>query len=148
MKYIVCDLDGTLSLTEHRQHFLDQSPPDWDGFFMACGDDLPNWPVVETVRALSDYYENSDEARIVIFSGRSDKAKDITRMWLAEFSVPYHKLRMRQDGDFTPDDQLKQQWLDEIGAENVLFCIDDRQKVVDMWRKQGLTCFQVAAGDF
>jgi hypothetical protein len=26
--------------------------------------------------------------------------------------------------------------------------VDDRQKVVDMWRAEGLTCFQVAPGDF
>lgn len=148
MKYIICDLDGTLSLTEHRQYFLDKKPADWDGFFLACGDDSPNWPVIYTIAALYDYFESDGEVNIVIFSGRSDIALDATRMWLAEFEVKHHELRMRKQGDFTPDDVLKQQWLDEIGKENVLFCIDDRQKVVDMWREQGLACFQVAAGDF
>ena len=148
MKHIICDLDGTLSLTDHRQHFLEKDPADWDGFFLACGDDLPNWPVIYVLAALYEYFEASGEARISIFSGRSDIALDITRMWLAEFEVKYHDLKMRKQGDFTPDNELKQQWLEEIGQENVLFCIDDRQKVVDMWRQQGLTCFQVASGNF
>lgn len=29
-----------------------------------------------------------------------------------------------------------------------LYIYDDRQKVVDMWRSKGLTCFQVAPGNF
>ena len=29
------------------------------------------------------------------------------------------------------------------------FCIfDDRKKVVDMWRQEGLTCFEVEEGNF
>ena len=35
-----------------------------------------------------------------------------------------------------------------IGKENIVGVFDDRQKVVDMWRKNGLTCFQVADGNF
>jgi hypothetical protein len=31
---------------------------------------------------------------------------------------------------------------------NVLFVMDDRNQVVNMWREQGLTCFQVADGNF
>jgi hypothetical protein len=51
-----------------------------------------------------------------------------------------------------PDDKLKQFWLDDLFPEldknNILCIFDDRQKVVDMWRKNGLICFQVAPGDF
>ena len=43
---------------------------------------------------------------------------------------------------------LKQMWLDGIGVDNVAMVFDDRQQVVDMWRSNGLTCFQVADGDF
>ena len=35
-----------------------------------------------------------------------------------------------------------------IGKDNVAMVFDDRQQVVDMWRYNGLTCFQVADGDF
>jgi hypothetical protein len=55
---------------------------------------------------------------------------------------------MRPQGSFTPDDVLKQAWLDELGADNVFCVFDDRDKVVQMWRNNGLTCFQVAPGNF
>ena len=32
--------------------------------------------------------------------------------------------------------------------DNVFAVFDDRNQVVDMWRSNGLTCFQVADGDF
>ncbi len=31
---------------------------------------------------------------------------------------------------------------------SVQFVMDDRQRVVDMWRSKGLKCLQVAPGDF
>jgi hypothetical protein len=49
---------------------------------------------------------------------------------------------------YTKDSDLKQMWLDGIGVDNVAMVFDDRQQVVDMWRSNGLTCFQVADGDF
>ena len=36
----------------------------------------------------------------------------------------------------------------EMVNEDNLIIFDDRQSVVDMWRSRGLTCFQVAKGDF
>ena len=35
-----------------------------------------------------------------------------------------------------------------IDKDDVFAVFDDRQQVVDMWRSNGLTCFQVADGDF
>jgi hypothetical protein len=37
---------------------------------------------------------------------------------------------------------------DHLDINDVFCVVDDRQKVVDMWRENGLTCFQVAPGDF
>ena len=49
---------------------------------------------------------------------------------------------------YLPDNDLKQMWLDNIGKDNVAMVFDDRNQVVDMWRQNGLTCFQVADGNF
>ena len=49
---------------------------------------------------------------------------------------------------FTPDDVLKQNWLNDLDKKDILCVFDDRQKVVDMWRNNGISCFQVAPGDF
>ena len=51
-----------------------------------------------------------------------------------------------------PDDTLKQNWLDLLFPDNkkedIVCVFDDRDKVVKMWRDNGLTCFQVAEGAF
>ena len=48
-----------------------------------------------------------------------------------------------------PDDILKKKMLDTfVDINDVFLVVDDRNKVVDMWRGLGLTVFQVAPGDF
>ena len=57
---------------------------------------------------------------------------------------------MRKLDDKRRDDIVKKELFDENirGRFNVKFVIDDRNRVVDMWRQIGLTCFQVEEGDF
>jgi hypothetical protein len=45
---------------------------------------------------------------------------------------------------------LKKQWLDELilQGHEILCVFDDRDKVVKMWRENGISCFQVAEGSF
>ena len=59
-------------------------------------------------------------------------------------------LYMRAEGDHRPDWIVKKElFLNEISKKyNIELVIDDRQQVVDMWRSLGLTCFQVAEGNF
>ena len=53
------------------------------------------------------------------------------------------------DMRFMPDEILKKKMLDKfVDIDDVLFVVDDRNKVVDMWRDLGLTVFQPAPGDF
>ncbi len=144
---VIFDLDGTLALIDHRRPILDDksvpSEKRWRDFFAACVDDEPNHPVITTLRALHKlgYY-------IIIFSGRSDEVKQQTLEWLEKYGVLFHELTMRKAGDFTPDEELKKSWLADLDKENILCVFDDRAKVVSMWREEGLTCFQVAPGDF
>ena len=148
-KIVIADLDGTIALIEHRRHWLDaERHPDltsderWRKFFAECVNDTPNTPVIESLIALDNFgYE------IHIFSGRSDEVREATMMWL-QYKVPYNVLKMRAAGDFTKDEELKRQWIQEYDLANILCVFDDRQKVVDMWRQLGLACFQVAPGDF
>jgi hypothetical protein len=38
--------------------------------------------------------------------------------------------------------------LKTVDKSNILYAVDDRQRVVDMWRSNGITCLQVAEGNF
>ena len=63
--------------------------------------------------------------------------------------VPYHILLMRKEGDYRDDAIVKK----ELGAKvaemgTILFAIDDRQRVVDMWRENGIVCLQCDKGNF
>jgi hypothetical protein len=149
-KIVIADLDGTIALIEHRRHWLDKekhpeltSDERWSRFYAECVNDQPNLPVITTLRALAN-----EGLLIVVLSGRSDEVERETEDWLRKYSVPRNRVKMRPAGDFTPDEILKRQWVSEYDLSQILCVFDDRQKVVDMWREIGLTCFQVAPGDF
>ena len=152
MKNVIFDLDGTLALIDDRRKIStkDNGKIDWDIFFDPKNIDLdkPNLPVIKVAQMFRD-----NGFRIVILSGRSKATKDATKDWLNKFDVPFDVLKMRPTSNefkFMKDDDLKQMWLDSLfpNKDDIFAIFDDRQKVVDMWRGNGLTCFQVADGNF
>ena len=146
MKTIIFDIDGTLADIKHRRSFLGQEKPDWSAFNDAMGDDTPNTPVVALYKTLC----NSGEYDIILTSGRSEKDRKITEQWLTWNEITFDRLEMRPDKDNRADYIIKQEILDMLRAEGkeVLFAVDDRQQVVDMWRKNGVTCLQCDVGNF
>ena len=146
---VIFDLDGTLALIETRREMAMKidGKIDFDIFHDSKNIqfDKPNWPVIRMAELFAD-----DGFNIVIFSGRPDTTEAATRQWLSQVGVPYHKLVMRDNERyFKPDEILKKQMLDDhLDIDDVFCVVDDRQKVVDMWRENGLTCFQVDQGDF
>jgi phosphoglycolate phosphatase-like HAD superfamily hydrolase len=151
----IFDLDGTLSLSDHRTHLLHTGRRDgsaWRNFYAACHLDPPNVPVVRTMEKIKKH------ADVWIFSGRSDEVLDKTVDWLARYTSFYRSelvdgniLTMRRFGDNTEDHLLKKSWYDNmltIDKERLVAVFDDRRRVVDMWRSHGISCFQVAPGDF
>ena len=147
-KIVIFDLDGTLALIDKRRALAtkDNGKFDWDVFFNPdnISLDLPNQPVIDMANLL-----HKQGFRIFILSGRSDVTHQATVNWLNDNGIWWDHLVMRpQNHLYLPDNDLKQMWLDSIGKDNVAMVFDDRQQVVDMWRKNGLTTFQVADGDF
>tara|TARA_B100000073_G_scaffold136724_1_gene112236 strand:- start:81 stop:578 length:498 start_codon:yes stop_codon:yes gene_type:complete len=161
--WVIFDLDGTLALIDERRKIStkDNGKIDWDTFFNPKNIDLdtPNHPVIKMAQVL-----HNTGHKIAILSGRSKITKKVTMDWLKKYDVPYNILKMRPHDTagsvqpthktfrFMPDDDLKQYWLDDLFPgeirDRIVAVFDDRQKVVDMWRKNGLTCMQVAPGNF
>ena len=144
MQAIICDIDGTLADTSHRKHHLEKKPKDWDSWNSMMEYDQPIYPVIQTVRLMSLYNT------VILCTGRQEKHRYETIVWLARHNVKWHLLHMRKTGDYRDDTVVKEEMLDSILSQNyqVSVVIDDRQKVVNMWRRRGLTCFQCAPGDF
>jgi len=143
MKTVIFDLDGTLCDISHRLPLIKREKPDWPAFFAACDMDAPKHEIIQLFKAL-----NNAGHPIILVSGRSDESYDKTFEWLFRWGLTPTKIVMRKHGDHTPDDKLKRSWLHDgtlPPKEEILFCVDDRQRVVDMWRSEGLTCLQVEA---
>jgi predicted kinase len=143
---VVCDLDGTLCNLDHRLHFVKrEGKKDWKSFFEnLSGDDLHEG-VAYTIDALRE-----KDMTVVFASGRPDDYKRQTVEWLTKNGFSTTHLYMRCRGDHRPDFIAKEIILDfEILTRfKPLFFLDDRDQVVEMWRKRGFVCFQVAKGDF
>lgn len=89
-----------------------------------------------------------DKFELQIWSGRDEFVRKETEIWLRRYGIRDLVIRMRPHGDHCPDTELKKRWLDEVGKENVLMVFDDRDRLVKMWRNEGITCLQVAEGNF
>ena len=138
---IVVDLDGTLADIEHRRRFVKGGPPDWKAFHEACVDDRPNAWCVRLVQAM-----RAAGFRVELVSGRSRAVEKQTLEWLARVFEDdlsgISLVLLRPHGDMTKDTDLKREWLRGFGKERILFAVDDRKRIVDMWREEGLVCLQ------
>ncbi len=131
---IIVDIDGTLAIRR------DRSPYDWS----KVGQDDVN----ETIRKLLIRYRSIQH--LILVSGRDSCCRAETVDWLKRNNIAYDELFMRPEGNNEKDSIIKKRiYEDHIkGRFNVDFVLDDRNQVVEMWRELGLTCLQVAEGDF
>lgn len=134
---IICDIDGTLAIHNGR------SPYEWNRVI----EDKPNRPVVKTL----DNYKSKDENVIItLVSGRDEVCRKQTEQWLKGWGITYDELYMRPEGNTEKDSVIKERIYRQYieGKYNVFFVLDDRDQTVRLWRELGLTCFQVADGNF
>jgi predicted kinase len=135
---IIVDIDGTIA-----DHTGVRSPYDSTKYRL----DKPKEKVIKFVQ---DQHYNLGK-QIIFCSGRfgSFPNKTATEDWLFDHvKVPF-RLVMREDAE--RDDSVEKYLLFDKYIRpyyNVLFVLDDRDRVVKMWRQIGLLTFQVADGDF
>jgi len=144
-KAIIVDLDGTLFNVDHRVHYMKQKPKDYESFEdEIVNDDLNMWCC-----NLVKLYDKAGY-HIIIITGRHARAKEDTQNMLERYNVPYDKLYLREDPDKRPDEIVKREIYNNYLAHryDVEFVVEDRTRVVKMWREIGLTCLQCAEGDF
>lgn len=140
----IVDIDGTLAQRGTRD------PYD----FEAAGDDVPNPLVVRLIHRLA-----SSGVTIAYFTGREERTKDeistreITQHWLDRHVSIDGPLYMRRHGDYRRDAEVKSEMLEAFFTErkyqksDILCVLDDRKQVVEMWRREGLLCLDVAGNE-
>lgn len=158
MAYIF-DIDGTLADCSQRLHFilpnkedltgdidLDKVAPDWESFYKDCVNDEPIMPVIGLAKALK-----ATRQELIFITGRPEKYRAETTEWLCKWlGTDSVFLEMRKDGDHRPDYIVKKELYHEFVAHHFVIngVFEDRKQCVDMWRSLGLTCYQVADGNY
>jgi predicted kinase len=148
-KAIIVDLDGTLA---YKENFV----PDPRGYYdySRVYEDLVNVPINKILDAF--YFKwnaGGEKTQIIFMSGREDYCMEDTKRWLKDKAgIPRdtYEIYMRKTKDFRKDCIVKKELFDQHVKDKyyVEFILDDRNSVVQMWRDLGLTCLQVAPGDF
>lgn len=135
---VIFDLDGTLACGKHRLHLLPTKDlhltESWAEFNLACADDKVIDDVANMLEAMS-----LAGYTVVILTGRSDIAREMTVKWLDKHDVHYDRLIMRRNDDNRKDTIIKEEELRRIGLDRILFCVDDRLDVARHLRSLGLT---------
>lgn len=137
---IIVDIDGTVA------KMGDRSPFDWK----KVGVDTPNENVCQLVCEL----ESTGSYEIIFLSGRDEVCRAETLEWLDHNVIRSEEisgLYMRPKNDYRKDSIVKKELYEKYikGKYNVCFVLDDRDQVVEFWRKGlGLTCLQVDYGNF
>ena len=133
---IIVDVDGTVALMEGKR-----TPFEWDKVAL----DAPNLPIIELVQTLRDA-----GLKVLVTTGRDGVCLNDTKTWLADHGVLYDAIFIRPERDSRDDTVIKKEIYDNHIKDKykIKYVIDDRDKVVKMWRDLGLTVLQVADGDF
>lgn len=133
---ILVDIDGTVATMSDRSAF------DWK----RVGEDFPKNNVIAIIKSLV-----AQGYKLIFFSGRDSVCRNETIAWLNEHVSEQYDLYMRPEGDNRKDSIVKKEMFDKYIRDKYYIeaVFDDRNQVVDAWRKEiGLTCMQVDYGDF
>ena len=130
----VVDVDGTIAL-HHTRHAYE---------WAKVKEDAVNEPVRDVYQALRDA-----GYKMIICTARDWIARDATREWLTDNAISFDGFYIRPENDRRPDYVVKEEfWRDIAKTHHIKALLDDRDQVVNHARSLGLSCFQVAYGNF
>lgn len=146
---IITDRDGTLASVAHVAP-QDSDNVSWMMFNAAMAFDAP----VPGVLAMLEWARRTmPDITIIMTSGRAagDFRGDVRRRtqmedWILKHQLPIDAVLMRKGGDQRRDDIVKREMYEQSIRPHfdVLFAIDDRPIVCDMWRDLGVPLVQVS----
>lgn len=137
---IIFDIDGTLADNKYREKILQENPNNWDKYYEGIENDFVSLPVWLLFQSIA----NDLKYDIIVVTARSEKYYDITSEWLINRGLVYKMLFMRSVDDKRPDFEVKKSILDLIQKEyKVLYAVEDKESVAEMYRKNGIFVFKV-----
>ena len=136
-KAIIVDMDGTLC---HINKNMENPRKYYDS--KRVGEDIIDDSVSVMVNSMSMCNIN-----IIILTGREDvnNCAKLTEKWLFDNCVKYDLLLLREHKDHRPGEIVKKELYEKYVKPfyDVLFAIDDMQKIIDMWNSIGIKTLKV-----
>jgi phosphoglycolate phosphatase-like HAD superfamily hydrolase len=151
-KCFVFDIDGTIADIAPRLHLIKSDMKDWKEFKAHAAEDDVHWEVATVLRAIC-----SVGWPVILCTGRTEDERRVTEEWLADklsvqlgFPNDVVKMYMRSSEDYRDDSIVKVELLERIKRDGweIVAWFDDRKRVVDALRANGVNVFQVRPGDF
>ena len=141
---IITDIDGVLANGEHRQYLINGEKKNWDTFFELCHLDTP-LKLTDFVREVSRNYVT------YVWTSRPARVREKTIEWLNNLNLRWDSLAMRDDGDFRPAVDVKEEalqyFLQKHEPKDILMIIDDDVTITNMvYQKYGISALQVNSG--
>jgi len=132
---VIFDLDGTLAFNNGKRGWFDS--------------DVSTDEICGIVKEQIKFHVKNNR-KIFIVTGRDDKAEDSTIKWLDFNEIYYDRLYMRKFGDYRSDVEVKTEiYLNEFKDKyHIYLAYEDREILVQMYRKLGIKCFQVEWGRY
>jgi uncharacterized HAD superfamily protein len=140
----IFDLDGTIADCNHRLHYINQKPKDWNAFNREIINDPPIHDVLSLLHILKDLFT------VLLVTARGEGCREETVAWLELHDISYDGLYMRGKDDYRHDDIVKEEILDDLLSMgyDIKGVFEDRNRVVAMWRRRGIRCYQVIDGNY
>lgn len=130
---VVIDMDSTVCFNTSKRPWFG------DGSTEAMIDDVPNYGVVELIKA--------QEYPVVVCTGRNKDQHKVTKEWLANQGIHPIAYYMRENGDYRKGVEVKAELMNQIlDKYNVLVVFEDCEPIVQKYREMGLTVLQPNKG--
>ena len=139
---VIVDIDNTLSINKKRYELATKSDGsiDWNILYdyQNVISDEPNLPMIDIVNHLYNDYG------IYILTSRPRAILNSTQTWLEMYKVNYDGLFMRsEENHYIKDVRLKEKMYNDFVKDEVYCAFDDRQDIIDLWRRLGIPSFKV-----
>jgi FMN phosphatase YigB (HAD superfamily) len=133
---VLFDIDNTLADMDHRLHYFKRDEMDWDEFEDQCIYDQPIMPTILVARAFKAFGK-----QVWCWSGRTERIRSQTEVWLRNNGVPFEQLLLRPKAVAVaePTETTKLKWLtvSPVPQDRVICAYDDDPRVVKVLREQG-----------
>lgn len=135
---VIFDLDGTLININSIAELIG----DWDEFHAASLKCPANEPILEFAKRCQIF------SHLIVVTGKPESFRRGVEGWLSFRGLLPEAVLMRPTMSSDSDAQLKPMLMEkEFGPDwksRVMFAVEDRDKMTNAWRAEGITCLQCA----